>query len=202
MNMWRRIGEAVEVAGGRFVGLMGWLGGLMAGIGDPELRRQVAFSVALIALSAKMAKADGVVTSDEVAAFRALFAVPASEERSVTRLFQMAQRDVAGYRTYASRIATLYADDRQALEDVIDGLFSIAKADGAVHDAELTYLEDVASIFGFDGREFERITLRHVVLQAKAIPTSFWAPTAAWPMTRNPGASAITSWLPRTILTA
>jgi len=183
MAMWKRIGDAVEIAGGRFVGLMGWLGGLMSGIGDPQLRRQVAFSVALIALSAKMAKADGVVTSDEVAAFRSLFAVPASEERAVTRLFEMAQRDVAGYRTYANRIATLYGDDRQGLEDVLDGLFSIAKADGAVHHAELAYLEDVAAIFGFEGRDFERITLRHVVPR-EGDPYIILGADRGWPMTR------------------
>ena len=38
--------------------------------GDPDLRRRVAFSVAMIALSAKMAKADGIVTHDEVRAFQ------------------------------------------------------------------------------------------------------------------------------------
>jgi DnaJ like chaperone protein len=183
MAIWRRIGDAVESAGGRFAGLMGWLGSLMSGIRDPELRRQVAFSVALIALSAKMAKADGVVTSDEVAAFRALFAVPPSQERAVSRLFDMAKRDVAGYRTYATRIADLYSDDRQGLEDVIDGLFSIAKADGAVHEAELAYLEDVAAVFGFEGRDFERIVLRHVV-PAEGDPYLILGAERAWSMSR------------------
>jgi DnaJ like chaperone protein len=165
MGIWRWVGEAVEAAGKRAGGVFGWLGSLLSGISDPQLRRQVAFSVALIALSAKMAKADGVVTANEVAAFRALFSVPQSEERAVTRLFDLAKRDVAGFQSYATRVADLYKDDPRGLEDVIDGLFSIAKADGAVHDAELTYLERVAAIFGFEGRAFERIALRHVVPQ-------------------------------------
>jgi DnaJ like chaperone protein len=183
MATWKRIGDAVEEAGGRLRNVMTWLGSLVSGIGDPQLRRQVAFSVALIALSAKMAKADGVVTSDEVAAFKALFAVPASEERAVTRLFDIAKRDVAGFETYATRVADLYQGDRQGLEDVIDGLFSIAKADGAVHEAELTYLEDVAAIFGFEGEDFERIVLRHVVPK-EGDPYLILGAERAWPMNR------------------
>ncbi len=161
MTIWKWIGEAAQGGAGAFGALLGWAGGLFGGIGDPATRRQVAFSVALIALSAKMAKADGVVTTDEVAAFRRVFTVPPDEERNVARLFDLARRDVAGFDTYARRIATLYADDRAALEDVLDGLFVIAKADGAVHEAEFAYLEAVAEIFGMSA-DFERIAARHV----------------------------------------
>jgi len=131
--------------------------------GDPATRRQVAFSVALIALSAKMAKADGVVTADEVAAFRVVFVMPPREERNVVRLFNLAKRDIAGFESYAARIAGLYGDDRQGLEDVIDGLFAIARADGAVHEAEMAFLARVAAIFGIGEDAFEVIAARHVV---------------------------------------
>jgi DnaJ like chaperone protein len=89
--------------------------------------------------------------------------MPASEEGHVGRLFDLAKQDVAGYDAYATRIAALYADSPDALVDVLDGLFFIAKADGAVHEAELAYLESVATIFGLDGLAFERIVARHVV---------------------------------------
>jgi DnaJ like chaperone protein len=100
-----------------------------------------------------------------VATFRNLFEMPAGEERNVARLFDLAKRDVAGFETYAARIADIYGDDRQGLEDVIDGLFAIARADGAVHEAEFGYLERVATIFGLGGADFERISARHVVPQ-------------------------------------
>ena len=129
----------------------------------PTPARQVAFSVALIALSAKMAKADGIVTDSEVAAFRSIFSVPASQQQNVTRLFDLARQDVAGFEAYAARVASLYADSRDVLVDVIDGLFAIAKADGAVHEAELIYLERVAEIFGIGGAAFEQIAARHVI---------------------------------------
>ncbi|TIV90766.1 MAG: molecular chaperone DjiA, partial [Mesorhizobium sp.] len=73
--------------------------------GDPDLRRRVAFSVAMIALSAKMAKADGIVTQDEVRAFQEIFEVPPSETRNVARLYDIAKQDVAGFETYAQRMA-------------------------------------------------------------------------------------------------
>ncbi|MCR4283390.1 MAG: DnaJ family molecular chaperone [Bauldia sp.] len=163
MSVWQRIGE-VAGNGAEAVGaLLEWFSAVVAGVGDPAVRREVAFSVALIALSAKMAKADGVVTADEVSAFRGIFSVPESEAANVARLFDLAKRDVAGYDAYAARIAALYADNRDGLADVIDGLFAIAKADGAVHEAEFEYLRSVAAIFGIEGLAFERIAARHVV---------------------------------------
>ncbi len=163
MSMWSWIGEAAEGGAGAVGALFEWVGGVFARIGDSETRRQVAFSVALIALSAKMAKADGVVTSDEVAAFRRLLAMSPSEERHVARLFDLAKQDVAGFESYATRIARLFEDDRKALEDVVDALFAIAGADGVIHEAELVYLERVATIFGIDEACFDRIAARHVV---------------------------------------
>ncbi len=133
--------------------------------GDPETRRKVAFSIAMIALSAKMAKADGVVTRDEVQAFREIFEIPASEANNVARLYNLAKRDIAGYRAYAGRLATLCAAGEPGcsiLEDIIDGLFHIAKADGVLHDKEMAFLADIADIFGIDGERFEQIAARHV----------------------------------------
>lgn len=132
--------------------------------GDPETRRQVAFSVAMIALSAKMAKADGVVTASEVQAFEEIFAIPAEERRNVERLYALAQGDIAGYDAYAAKLANLCADGIKAcpiLEDVLDGLFHIAKADGALHEKEVRFLEDIADIFGFDEERFARVLARH-----------------------------------------
>jgi DnaJ like chaperone protein len=163
MSIWQRLGDVVDGGAVAIGAVFDWAGGLFTGISDPVAARQVAFSMAMIALSAKMAKADGVVTSDEIAAFRGLFAMPESEAKNVARLFNLAKRDVAGFESYAARVADIYGDDRQGLEDVIDGLFAIARADGAVHEREMAYLERVAAIFGITGIAFERIAARHVV---------------------------------------
>jgi DnaJ like chaperone protein len=133
--------------------------------GDPETRRKVAFSVAVIALSAKMAKADGIVTDTEIRAFQQVFDYPESEARNVARLYNLAKRDVAGYEAYAAKLSGLCSSGQAncpALENVLDGLFHIAKADGAVHEKEMSFLENVAQIFHMSEEQFERITARHI----------------------------------------
>ena len=133
--------------------------------GDPETRRQVAFSVAMIALSAKMAKADGIVTIAEVDAFRDVFKFPEDQAKNVARLYNLARQDVAGYEAYAEKMAALCVSCERncpILEDIIDGLFHIAKADGLIHDMEMAFLSRVATIFGMAEERFEQITARHV----------------------------------------
>lgn len=135
--------------------------------GDPETRRRVAFSVALIALSAKMAKADGIVTQDEVRAFQEIFAVPPSEVRNVARLYEVAQADVAGFEVYAERMGRLCGSGRRdcaMLADILDGLFHIAKADGLLHEREGQYLRRVAEIFDISDARYRTILARHVDL--------------------------------------
>jgi DnaJ like chaperone protein len=132
--------------------------------GDPATRRQVAFSVAMIALSAKMAKADGIVTFDEMQAFQQIFHFPEGEERNVARLFDLAKQDTAGFEAYAGQIEKLCGSgggNCPALEDILDGLFHIAKADGAFHESELAFLEATAVIFKLDERHYQTILARH-----------------------------------------
>ena len=132
--------------------------------GDAETRRRVAFSVAMIALSAKMAKADGVVTLDEVSAFERIFEIPEGERANVARLYNMAKEDVAGFEGYAMQLARLCdADEHDCplMEDILEGLFHIAKADGVLHESELDFLARTADIFGITERHFDAILARH-----------------------------------------
>lgn len=135
--------------------------------GDPELRRKVAFSVAMIALSAKMAKADGIVTQDEIRAFQQIFEIPASERRNVARLYDLAKQDVAGFESYAEKMAGLCGSGNAnclVLEDILDGLFHIAKADGVLHEREGMFLHRVAEIFRIEESHYQSILARHANL--------------------------------------
>lgn len=127
-----------------------------------EQTRQIAFTMGVIALSAKMAKADGVVTQDEVRAFNKVFDVARDEHANVQKIFRLAHQDVAGYELYAAQLAKLFGERAQTLEDVLDGLFYIAMADGIMHPDEMIYLQHVASIFGFDEAGFAHIRERHM----------------------------------------
>ena len=128
--------------------------------GDP--RRRVAFTIAVIALGAKMARADGAVTRDEVAAFREVFQVPPGEEDHVRLVFDLARKSTAGFESYARQVGRLFANDRAVLENLLGGLFHIALADGRVCSAEDAYLREVARHFGFSADDYARIRAHHV----------------------------------------
>ena len=116
--------------------------------------KDVIYTTGLIALSAKMAKADGVVLRSEVDAFERLVEVPPAEHRNVVRLFDLAKATTDGFEAYAGQIADAFRDE--------PALLDIAVADGFVHEAELAYVHRVAAILGFGDRDFDRIAARHV----------------------------------------
>tara|TARA_R110000868_G_scaffold102678_3_gene282893 strand:+ start:19608 stop:20312 length:705 start_codon:yes stop_codon:yes gene_type:complete len=163
MSIWGKIaGAGLGLAVG---GPLGALVGAVAGhlVIDRALAdKQVVFTVALIALSAKMAKADGQVSDEEIRAFEDVMKVPEAEKANVDRVYRIAQQDVAGFQAYAEQVASIFRDNPAMLEDVIDALFHIAKADKYVHPAELEYLRTVADIFGFSEVEFARIRASHL----------------------------------------
>lgn len=125
---------------------------------DRDETQGIAFTIGVIALGAKMAKVDGRVTYDEVTAFQQVFRVPPDELANVSRIFDQAKRDAAGFEPYAAQLARLLKDKPAVLEEVLDCLFHIARADGHIVASELEYLAAVARIFGFDDVAFRRIS--------------------------------------------
>ena len=156
MSIWTRISDALAaLAHGE--GLSAVFEKLRT---PPE--RTIGFTIAVIALGAKMAKADGLVTRDEVTAFRQVFHIPASETQNAARVFDLARRDVAGFDLYAARIRDMFGAGHQALVDLLEGLFYIAVADGRYHPNENVFLEEVARIFGVQSRDFVNVRARFV----------------------------------------
>ncbi|MBU2868852.1 TerB family tellurite resistance protein [Pacificibacter marinus] len=127
---------------------------------EPEQR--VGFAIAVIALGAKMAKADGQVTRDEVTAFREVFDISSEDEVAAGRVFNLARQDVAGFEDYAKRVKSMYGDNCTPLLDLLDGLFHIAMADGEYHPNEDAFLHRVAEIFEISDRKFRIIRARFV----------------------------------------
>ncbi len=171
MSIWERIGDFVaRISASASAGVSDLAEAVRTVFsGDAELRRRVAFSVAMIALSAKMAKADGIVTQDEIRAFRDIFEVPPDQTRNVARLYDLAKRDVAGFEAYAEQMARLCGSGRancMMLEDILDGLFYIATADGVLHEREGEFLRRVAEIFRIEDAHFRTIMARHVDMGA------------------------------------
>jgi DnaJ like chaperone protein len=156
MSIWTRIQEALSaLASGE--GLAEVFDRLR---GSPE--KSVGFTIAVIALGAKMAKADGLVTREEVTAFREVFTISKEDEAQAARVFNLARQDVAGFEDYAGRIRRMFDDDEGPLCDLLQGLFHIAMADGQYHPAEDEFLSQVAAIFGFDERRFRQVRAQFV----------------------------------------
>ncbi len=156
MSLWSRIADALSA--------------LASGEGLSEVferlrtppEQTVGFTIAVIALGAKMAKADGLVTRDEVTAFREVFTIPPEEEENAARIFNMARTDVAGFEQYAHRIVAMFGERRAALFDLMEGLFFIAIADGEYHPKEDDFLDRVRRIFGLEEREFRMMRAQFV----------------------------------------
>lgn len=154
MSIWSRISDA--------------LAALRAGEGlttvfdrlrsPPE--RSVAFTIAVIALGAKMAKADGQVTRDEVTAFREVFHIAAQDEAGAAKVFNLARQDAAGFEEYAKRIRSMFSGQPDTLRDLLEGLFHIAMADGFYHPNENAFLEEVNRIFGVPQGDFNALRMR------------------------------------------
>lgn len=157
MSIWARISDALAAlaAGEPLSVVFDRLKG--------SAERSVGFTIAVIGLGAKLAKADGQVTKDEVAAFRRVFTIPDEEAQNAARVYNLARQDVAGFDAYARKVRAMFgADDRQMLIDVLEGLFHVALADGSYHPNEDIYLAEVAQQFGLDGGCFRSLRARFV----------------------------------------
>lgn len=147
-SFWQRIADRLAA-----------LVGARRAAAPPE--RSVAFTIAVIALGAKLAKADGQVARAEVSAFRRVFIIPRSEERNAARVFDLARQDVHGFDAWARRIAGMFPPGDPVLSDVIEGLFIIAVSDGALHEAEIIFIDEVARIFGVSPAQLAALRARH-----------------------------------------
>lgn len=166
MSIWGKIigGAAGFAIGGPIGAIIGAVAGhhvvdknRTQQIGYDNATRQAAFTTAIIVLSAKMAKADGVVTRAEVDAFKTIFHIPPQDMDAVGKIFDEAKQSAEGYEPYADQIGQMFRHEPQVLEELIGALFHIAKADGVVHPNEMQFVHRVALLFGFSDRDFERL---------------------------------------------
>jgi DnaJ like chaperone protein len=125
----------------------------------------VDFSIAFIALAAKLAKADGRVSVSEVVMFRRIIDIPPEEERNAARVYDLCAQDAAGYEHYARQMWRMIRGHENAdgvRMNLVDGLFHIALADGEYHPEEDRFLRGVARILEMQERQFEQLRARHV----------------------------------------
>jgi DnaJ like chaperone protein len=163
MTVWQKISglaTAVGDAGGDVITALSGALGLNRAGGEPQ--KDVAFTIAVIALSAKMAKSDGIVSPLELSAFREVFRFAPEEAANVENVFNLAKQDTAGYTAYADQISGLLKDDRKLLQHVLEGLLHVAASDGILHPREDEFLKSIAARFGFSDSEFRFFRARFV----------------------------------------
>tara|TARA_Y100001970_G_scaffold278927_1_gene385385 strand:+ start:192 stop:917 length:726 start_codon:yes stop_codon:yes gene_type:complete len=118
---------------------------------------QQIFALSLIVLSAKLSKADGQVSREELVAVKEKLKIPENELDQVGKIFNKAKEESTGYEPYAQQIAQIYKGNFNVLEEVINILFYIAEADGNVSGRELKMIEDIGRIFGLNDLQINSI---------------------------------------------
>jgi DnaJ like chaperone protein len=137
-------------------------GKIMGPNADSIQTRQTAFTIAVVVLSAKMAKADGYVTREEVDTFKRIFDIPENEMSDIGQLFNEARKDAEGFEPYAKQIGGMFGHDQVVCENLLGGLFQIALADGVIHPNELNFLKKVSRAFNLNNNDFNRIQSAHM----------------------------------------
>ncbi len=150
-----------------FAGPIGALIGSMIGGRISSARRasfqqsfaspQQVFAIALIILTAKLAKVDGQVSKEELIAVKNKLKIPEHEIDQVGKIFNKAKEDSLGYEPYAQQIAQIYRNNPAVLDEVINILFYIAESDGKVSKSEIALIRNIAKIFGINQGQFESI---------------------------------------------
>ena len=120
-------------------------------------QKQNIFALSVIILSAKIAKADGKVTKDEISAFKEKFKIPNSEMNQVGKIFNEAKKNTFGYKKIADQIGDLFLDNRILLEELLNNLFYIAESDGNISVNEIDLLKSISESFHLPESDFERI---------------------------------------------
>ena len=169
MSIWGKVigGAAGFAIGGPLGALLGTLAGhaidkqLPSNNTKHDAYKSIAFTAGVIALSAKMAKADGKVTKEEIITFRRLVQVPKENVKQVGKLWELAKKTTDGYDLYAQQISSLFKKEQAILERILDLLFEIAKSDGVIQESELKYLKHVSDIFDFSEQTFMRLLALH-----------------------------------------
>lgn len=128
---------------------------------DREFDRQYLFYVSLASLAAKMAKADGVVSREEIHAFDHFLKIDlgldANERREIAVIFNEAKNAPEEAAAIAQQFTALIGHQRDVLHMMVQLLFKIAMADGHLHPNEERFIVQIAHIFTLSQNEFEQI---------------------------------------------
>ena len=122
-----------------------------------QQQKQNVFALCIIVLSAKIAKADGQVTKEEIYTFKEKFNIQAEEMSEVSKIFNEAKKSSFGFKNIADQVGNLFSDNKVLLEQLLNNLFYIAEADGLISSNEVEVLRSISQSFHFNETDFQRI---------------------------------------------
>ena len=174
MSIWGKlIGGATGMALG---GPIGAILGIAAGHGVDRVRKldssesnqklsltqkEQIFATSVIALSAKIAKADGNISKSEILAFKKIFEFPKEDEKAISEIFNSAKENIEDYKEIAKQVFDVFTNEKSLLLELLNSLFSIAYADGDLHYKEEIILLEISKIFSFSKDQFDSISNIH-----------------------------------------
>ena len=127
---------------------------------------QVAFFAALFACFAKISKADGVVSKEEVNKIEEFiskkFNLDKEQRNFAINIFQKAKDDNVSFEAYAAQLQSLLKQSPNSLLIFYELLFELAMADGELHPAEEKILKKVPNIFKLPNNLFEELYEKYV----------------------------------------
>jgi len=122
-----------------------------------ENEKQIAFATGVIVIAAKLSKADGKVTQDEIIKFREVFDFDSKDEAAIGKIFNNAKKDAEGYENYAKQLKSVFSNQQELYIEFINSLFKIAMADGEIHINEEKMINNIALIFNMPIEVLESI---------------------------------------------
>ena len=122
-----------------------------------QQQKKNVFALCIIVLSAKIAKADGQVTKEEIYTFKEKFNIQAEEMSEVSKIFNEAKKSSFGFKNIADQVGNLFSDNKVLLEQLLNNLFYIAEADGLTSSNEVEVLRSISQSFHFNETDFQRI---------------------------------------------
>lgn len=143
--------------GGPIGGILGAVVGHKLGdgaggrIADARQQAQAAFFVTTFSMLAKLAKADGHVSDEEIALVRDFMRnqlrLSPQDQNYAIEIFRKAKESPDSFEDYAHQFASIFAAEPRMREVMLDLLVRLAAADGTVHPNEEKMLRAAARIF-------------------------------------------------------
>ena len=155
------IGAAIGAGMGNRQGLQGSHRGI-----DMAQQRQAIFFTAAYSMVGKMAKADGRVCEDEIAAIQKIskeaLGMDEQTRKYAINVFSVAKDSHESFSDYARQFGDLFSRDQQMCSFMMSFLFQVAMADGELHPQEEEMLQQAKIAFHLPDSIYQSLHARFV----------------------------------------